>query len=582
MFRPLFQKLSVIVGLLIVCVGNLFAQDSVQIDYLMDSDPPIPMPKSTVYFHPNLKSLLVTALQRPEADMQRKSAETIARTHELGLAGLEETIPQLERILETMESHPAARFAAARALIVLNSDGSADKLFAASQTHGADLRQLIEPALAKWNHPGAKAKWLERLTSKETTHRDLVLALRGLGAAKDVSVLEQLIAIVNNLTQEPDLRLEAASAAGQVADTGLEVAAGRLAADTRSAAFVNQICAIRLLARHSSPESNQLLGQLASHAEPVIASAALERLNAVDSNLVVPLAEAATKSKDPRVRLQGIVACLKLPTSDRIEIVGRLLTDPVPAIRSQVLNGLLKLSDDPVHIDAIAYAAARALQADKRQSEAAILAARLEDRSAASRLVELLNSEDRDVMIAAAWGLKILAVPETAPAILARAQQQTEVRRTKNVDGLDEQVAHLFEALGVMKTAEAEPLLRQYVPKEFYFGDLSRGAAIWALGKLKGGAKNEELAQELAERLRDFADQRPETARVKQMCCVAYVRINAVDQVDVLHELNARSRRPVSLSATTRWAISQLTGEEVKAPEPDAVSPGTWFLEPLP
>ncbi len=58
--------------------------------------------------------------------------------------------------------------------------------------------------------------------------------------------------------------------------------------------------------------------------------------------------------------------------------------------------------------------------------------------------------------------------------------------------------------------------------------------------------------------------------------------MRATDQVDVLKELNARVKRPVTLSATLRWAIKELSGEEIAAPEPDAVSPGTWFLEPLP
>ncbi len=308
-----------------------------QIDYLMDSDPKLEIPQPTVYFHPNLKSLLVQALQRPEADMQRMAAETIARTHELGLKGLDETIPQLERIVESAESHPAARFAACRALIVLGAEGSADKLFTASQTYGADLRQLVEPALANWNHAGAKAKWTERLTSKDTTHRDRILAIRGLGVVRESAALQPLLGFVNNLIEEPDLRLEAASAAGQIAETGLEVPAEKLAKDTRSAAFVNQICAVRLLARHTGPEATRLLTELASHNEPVIASAAMERLNEIDSNLVVGLVDAAVKSKDTRVRLQGVVACLKLPTAERMSVVGQLLTDANPAIRTQIL-----------------------------------------------------------------------------------------------------------------------------------------------------------------------------------------------------------------------------------------------------
>lgn len=561
---------------LIGCVA-----DEIQPDFLMDSDPPLQIPQSVVYFHPNLKSLLITALQRPEADMQRMSAETIARTHELGLQGLNEATPQLEKIVEAEGSHPAARFAAARALIVLNSEASADKLFSASQAHGADLRQLVEPALAKWNHPGARAKWLDRLSSKQTTHRDLVLAIRGLGEVRDATASPVLLVLVNNLTREPDLRLEAATAAGKISDSGLETAASKLAGDNRSAAFVNQLCAIRLLGQQDSDESKSLLVELAAHQEPVVAAAALTRLNEIDSNLVLPMAKSALENPDARVRSQGIMAFLNLPTADGIASAGILLTDPNPSIRMQVLEGFVRLSQQPELAESIQSAAMNALTESKRQREAALLVGTLDHKPAAARLVELLDAESSKVQIAAAWALRKLAVAETAAPVLAIAQQLTERRRSENVEGLDEQCAHLLEALAVLRTVDAEPLLRRYVPKDFYSGDLSRGAAIWALGHIKEGTRDEELENDLASRIRDFADQNPETVRVKQMSTVALARMKAVDQADLLKGMSDRMARPVSLAASLRWAVKELTGEELPPSQPDTISPGTWFLEPV-
>lgn len=582
MSRQFLNTTAAILSLLVSSfAGTALADDDIKPDFLMDSDPQLQLPESVVYFHPDLKSLLMTALQRPEADMQRMSAETVARTHELGLQGLSEAIPQLEKIVESEGSHSAARFAAARALIVLNSEASADKLFAASQAHGADLRQLVEPALANWNHAAAKAKWLERLSAKDTTHRDLTLALRGLGETKESTALASVLGFVNNLTQDAGLRLEAAAAAGQIAETGLESAAEKLARDTRAAAFVNQLCAIRLLVRHSSPEATRLLTELSSHQESVVAAESLTRLNEIDSNLVLPLAEAAMKHRDPHVRLQGALAYSKLPMADRIAPLGALLTDINPTIRKSVLESLLKLSETSELHDAICETAMSALGGDKRQREAALLLGIVDHKPAANRLVELLEAENPDVMICAAWALRKLAVPETSVPMLDKAKRQTERRRQENIAGLDEQVAHLFEALGVMKVAEAEPVLRLYVPKDFYSGDRSRGAAIWALGRLKEGVRDEELENELAGRLLDFADQQPEKSLIKQMSVVALVRMKSVEEVDLLRGLVDRMGRPVALAVTLRWGVKELTGEELPAPPADAISPGTWFLEPL-
>ena len=102
---------------------------------------------------------------------------------------------------------------------------------------------------------------------------------------------------------------------------------------------------------------------------------------------------------------------------------------------------------------------------------------------------------------------------------------------------LDDQVAHLFEALGVLQAKDSMPLLMQYVSKDFYQGDRSRGAAIWAIGRLMEGTRNSELEDQLSERITDFADRQPETPRVKQMSAIALARMKADDQALLLKEL---------------------------------------------
>jgi len=581
--RQITSWLQVVVWLLAPALCAAPAVDAaMRPDFLMDSDPQLEVPQPTAHFSPKLRSLWVEALRRPEADMQRMAAETIARAHVTGVPDLLETVPELERVLANESSHPAARFAAARALIVLDSRSSSDKLFQAAEASELDLRQLVEPALARWEYRPATEVWIKRLDTAGTRRRDLILAIRGLAGVRERSVLPQLLAIAHDQTLDAGLRLEAATAGGQIADSGLEQDAERLAGKTQS--LVNPICAVRLLATHTSDRAKQLLVEFAGHAEPAVAAAALSRLNEIDSALALPLAEAAMRNPDAHVRLQGASTYLKHPTADRIAPLSQLLADPHPDVRRAVSEGLLQLAETPELNGPIRAAAVQILAGDRwqGQEQAALLLGTLADQAAANRLVELLESQRPEVMVTAAWALRKVAVPETIPALIDKATRQTERRKQEKTAELDDQVAHVFEALGVLQAADALPLLLEYVPKQHFMGIRSRGAAIWVLGRMKAGTRDVGLEDALDERINDFDDKFPDHTLVKQMSAVALARMNAADRVPMLRGLATNGSLPIQLDVSLRWAVKQLTGEELPPPEPLTASQSTWFLEPLP
>ncbi|MBL8848393.1 MAG: hypothetical protein JNG89_01860, partial [Planctomycetaceae bacterium] len=542
--------------MIVLCCTAPCSAAGITTDFLMDSDPEIRAPDPVVAFDPALKSLWMEALQRPEADMQRMAAETIARAHRLGVPDLAAAVPPLERIVEDRASHPAARYSAAHALIVLDSQGSAEKLLGAAETYGSDLRQLVEPALADWNYQPARDLWSKRLNEPLTRRRDLVLAIRGLGRVGETAALPQLLAIVDDTTRRPDLRLEAAAAAGRIADSGLDANAERLAQDTRSPP-VSPLCAVRLLARHASDSARQMLLGLAGRPESAVAAAAMTRLNEIDPALVVPLAEAALRNADPHVRRQGATALLALPTAERIAPLAELLADAHPEIRREVCGKLYVLAEQPELSEAVRNAAMTVLAADRwqGQEQAALLLGALGHKPAAGRMVELLELPRPEQNITAAWALRKLAVPETVPAIVDKARRQTQIRMQARTDDIDVQVAHLFEALGAMGATEAEPLLLEYVPKQHETGIRSRAAAIWAIGRLREGMPDTELADALDGRINDFDDKFPDHTIVKQLCVVTLVRMGAVDRAPMFRDLALNVPVPIELDLTLRWAV---------------------------
>lgn len=553
-------------------------------DFLMDTDPTfqaLPLRKD---FQRDFKGVWSQALRRPEADYQRRAAETIARAHEYGIPGLTSLTPDLETILTSPTSHPSARFAAAHALIVLDSRNSADKLWEAGLNHGADLRQLTEPTMAKWNHALAKEIWKQRLQAPRTFPRDLILALRGLAEVKDESSVEMMMPIVTDPLRPSDIRLEAAQSAGTIKDSGLEADAGRLVNDARGNRLVNRLCAVRLLAKHSSDSAQKSLLELAREPDAAVASAAMNRLIELDPHLVFPIVNDAMANLDPRVRKAATVAYLKVPTAEFVRPLAKMLSDDHPDVRTFVAEGLLEWTSHSELMPLIATEALAILAADRwqGQTQATMLLGAMEHRPAADLMVQRLTSDHPEVATRAAWGLRKLAVPETIPVVVSRAIELSKERNKRVIPKVDDQVAHLIEACGVMQVHDVEPLLIKLVPKDVTRTlDLTRGAAIWALGRLKEGKPDSKLADDLIGRIQDDSPKPPESLTVKQAAAVAVGRMGAKEFAPALKNSLGINVPGSEVDLATRWAFQEITGETLPPPVPRKVPDGHWFLEPF-
>lgn len=574
---------AILCCLTLLCLTGSPVRGEIRVEFVMDRDPDVTPPEPMLVFPKNLLSLWLTALARPEAEMQRLASESVAQAHAYKLANIHEATPALIKIVTAAESHASARFAAARALIVLEAKEAAAALLDASQKHGTDLRQLVEPALAKWKFEPARKVWQKRLGVPNTRLRDLILAIRCTRESGDESSVEALLAITHNPFRPVAARLEAARSAGALRKSKLEDHAQRFR-NSAPATILNRLCAAALLDQHRSEAAVTALTQLAQDAEPSVAAAALASLNANDPSLVVPLAEQAMRNDDANVRQQGVNAYAARPTPERVTVMARLLDDPHTGVRGTVREALFRLTrmaelDSPIRAAATAVLATDSWRG---QEQAALLLAALDHKPAAPRLVELLESPRDEVLVSAAWGLRQLALPETLPAMLDKTTRQTEFRK-KNAapDSLDVQVALLFEAMGQLNYAPAEGLLRRYIPKDYDMGELSRSAAIWALGHLHAGKANEELAKKLYERLTDPGTMPPEMEGVRIMSIITMGRIKTRTQIEPLRKILAPNYAPDRRSMALRWAMQELTGEEIPPPKQAISTLSDWFLIPL-
>jgi hypothetical protein len=576
--------LAAVIFLIALALPSTPAWAEIQASFLMEHDPEIIAVPPVVRFSPRLKAVWLEALNRPEAEMQRQAAGAIARAHPLGMEGLAQAESRLLQILAEPGTHPSARQAAAAALIELNARTAAQTLAESARRYGADLRQIVEPALAGWDYPPLRDVWQARLKAPDVHRRDLLLAVRCLESVGDKSASDALLQIVHDPVRSSETRAAAARAAGAVQVQGLEPDVRRLVNGGTVAPLLNRLCAVQLVRRHSGEAAQSLLESFAVDAEPAVAVIALERLLEIDPQLVVPLAEGAMTSLDPKVRRCGAEAYVRVPNQNRVSALSQLLDDPHPAVRGYVRDSMFALAKIQELDESVRGSAMQVLSGNtwRGLEQAALLLGALDHEPAAARMLELVDFARPEVAISAAWGLKVLAIPETLPAQLKIAEQRTELRMTSSepIPSLDQLTAHLLESFGMLNYEPAEPLLRRYVPKVFPMGVYSRAAAIWSLGLLHKGVPDDSLAAALLGRVTDTG--RPsELPAVQAMSAISIGRMKAVSQLEPLRQHIGPQLWPDRMGMTFRWTLMELTGEPIPIPEPAVISRSGWFLEPI-
>jgi HEAT repeat protein len=549
------------------------------IDSPMYQAPDLPGPPSVRHFPEKAKDLWLRALERPDADSRRQVADAIVLAHRRGHKGMESTVPALISVLDQADQHPAVRLAAARTLIELDAKEAAATLWKQAESGDGDLRDLAEAALARWKFEPARAVWLKRLEDEATPPRRLVLAVRGIAAFHEEQAVERLRALTLSEYTSRAVRLEAAHALGALRSEGLETDAEGLMADATIRGVPARLAAVALL-QHQSKEAVRLLQRLVDDLEPTVAGGAVARLLEIDPDLVVSAVDRALDKPegkiewDARLRALGVEALHRRPTTERVGLLAKRLSDLDLAVRVQARKVLADLAaQEALHAAVLERAAAMLATNEWRgQEQAAILLAQLDQKLAAKRLLELLPSPRPEVRVSAAWGLRKLAVAETKKPVADFVD--TELSRILGHKGvpdateipnevIDHQFSQLNQFLGEQDFAEAESLLRRFIPRmDAISARESRAAAIWALGRIYKDKPDAALAKLLEARLNDTHSIPPENTPVRRMSAVALGRMNAKDSVASLRANYPEKRAGAdAVNNACGWAIEQITGE---------------------
>jgi HEAT repeat protein len=558
------------------------------IDAPMYTSPRLTYSKWENKFPEAATGLWLQALQRPEADLRCQAAEAVARARRRGVEGLQTTVAPLIAALDRNDERSTVRLSIANALIVLEARDAAPSLFRHAEAGPSDLRDLVEPALARWDYPPARALWLTRLRGPATPRRELVLAMRGLATVREREAADRLREIALSDRVAGPVRMEAARALGEVRDTGLEKDAEGLLADPSPHGVVDRLVAASLLRLHRGDETVRLLKRLAEDPEPSVAALAVARLIELDPALVVPSLDRLLAGPDAKLRALAVDVLFRQPTEARVAVLADRLDDADTTVRTKARQSLHDLAARKEFRAAVIDSATRVLggKAWRGLEQAALLLTQLDHKPAAGRLVDLLTYHRPEVFVTAGWGLRHLAVPETLPAVLryvdaelGRSLTASPLPARKNAPllAIDHQLSQLNQFFGQQKYAPADGVLRKFAPKQpGLYTHEARAAAVWALGLILEGNTDDDLAGLLEGRLADATSVPPEDPRVRMMSAITLGRIRAKDAVPTLrHFFRDRAPSQDPINNACGWAIEQITGEAM----PPAPTVERWMLD---
>jgi hypothetical protein len=214
--------------------------------------------------------------------------------------------------------------------------------------------------------------------------------------------------------------------------------------------------------------------------------------------------------------------------------------------------------------------------------QASLLVGHLEHKPAANQLIQLLTHPRQEVAVSTAWALGKLRIPETYPQLLAHATAQ-HARIHDNQTAAHQrlviafQLTQLFQIFGDVRLREADPLLRNYVPKAMELAE-SRSAACWALGKIHEGENVPDLVQQFDERLCDVNSMPPELNSVRTMCSLGLGRMKGESALPSLTKFSGEGNK---VGMSCRWSIHLLTGKKLPEPAPSTANILGWFLQPV-
>ncbi|MBC8289507.1 MAG: hypothetical protein H8E37_04235 [Planctomycetes bacterium] len=539
---------------------------------------------------PEFKTLWKSVLNSKDRELRRNAVLSIGQAHDGGFDDFSDLIEDVRATFNRDDLRPITRVDAARTLVILDARAAAPDLMKHLNEPG--VRQVAEPAFARWDHEPARAMWMERLKKPEGVPRShLAMAMQCLAQVKHSSATNDCRKIAFSPDFDAGLRMEAARALARLQPSGLENDSENLLAGGKS---LSALLGATLLREHTGETTERLLTSLLEHSSPPVAAKAWERLNELNPDRVTKAVLKKTLGvRDARLRLLAVRNC-KLRSELLVDWLMAALDDHHPDVRCLARHGLRDHERKATKenkadiVDQIHAVNSKAFTSDfswRGLEQACLLAGEIDHEPAVNRIVALLRHERKELASAAAYSLKELAVADVLPQMLAYAEQ-LDGELSRGIPGRSQRAevvqTHLFESFADLNYRPADSLMRKYVPKQDprYDAWYTRMAAIWSLAHFNKENSDAQLLSQFKSRMLDWSSIPPEMNEVVMAAALAFGVMKQESAVADLRRLaEAMPNQPPGRAA--HWSIHQITGEPIPPKPRLEKSRSRWFLAPM-
>ncbi len=477
--------------------------------------------------------------------------------HLENLSGREESRGPLLEQLKKKPSNRHLRLALAAAAIALCDVSQAAELWVLLNDDSA-TRPVVERALIAWHSPVALEVWRGRLSQADASLADLRLAIEGVAACGNSQDRPALEALLRSDRMPTPMQALIAHALGELVNSGLEeLALQVMASDVPH----RQLLTAELMSSHTSSAAQALLQSIVDSDHDPARNVAYAAIAQNYPQLARELAPTMLQQADNNLRSRAIEELDRHGDSESLRIQAQAISDRNYELRVTVRKHLERKAEIPELLTVVnAVIDQQFTEGIPRGIEQALqLAVALEHRERCPQYVKLLEHPSPEVALLAAWALQEFAdQPELMAAMLAHVQPLTERLSAREQTIFPEHLrqAFLFESFGRNRYQPALEILKRYIPKQHYMGDFNRASAIWALGKILEGTKDEVVAKDLIERMLDTSNTDPEDPLVQFSATVAIGWIDAPGSLEKVKQLRDKSASP--LGTAGHWAQQQL------------------------
>ncbi len=500
--------------------------------------PEFQVPVADTFLQDEFLDLFVRILDGDYDDeLYVQAARSLERVSRERLASTERFADVLRKRLKDSDDRDVRR-TCAMALAAAESKQDAELLASLCQPGDEVLCLVLEEALSEWKSELLLDVWQKRIQDPTSCSQTLLaLACQGVASLNATQVVPELQKLIASDRQRFSIRKAAAQSLARLSQDAAYASAEALADGT-----VNErIVAATLLDLATSDGALSLAEKLCDDEEDAVASIAWNSLVRQDPDRLLSRLTLGQTHQDPNVRSAVVRTILVRPTVERCDLLSEILGDFHLGVRNESRRVLQTLAEKDEQLRARICTNAGGVLGNagavwQQVEQSLLLLGHLRHDAYQADCLPLLKHERPEVLVTAAWLLHVmpqdsLGESATSVALANWKSMKDEGLANPLFRSYDEQLVFLLHVAGFTHRNEMKEMCEEQFDKASVLDPDGRAVAMWALGMLNEGSKDDALAKRFVERVFDDNPFFPEFPNVKNGSALALGLVGSTNSI---------------------------------------------------